>query len=146
MKSKYPVSDDTQACKAYNSSYSTVRSTRIYETHSNNCFVTTSVYSFPSVPTHFVNRKFNGYPDKQGDLTGSVSTTSVTVTGVVECLQVCQEGSVRSSCKAVNYKKSTKVCELISQYALSVSEYSGYSYFELVTGACRVQYTYNHVY
>ena len=103
-------------------------------------------YILFSVPTHFVNRKFNGYPDKIGDLTGLVSTTSVTVTGVVECLQVCQEGSVRSNCQAVNYKKSTKVCELISQYALSVSEYSGYSYFELVTGACRVQYTYNHVY
>ena len=88
-----------------------------------------------------MNRKFIAYQTKKGDVTGSVSTTTVTVTGVVECLQVCQEGSVRSSCKAVNYKKSTKVCELISQYALSVSEYTGYCYFELVTGACRVQYT-----
>ena len=87
-----------------------------------------------------MNRKFIAYQTKKGDLTGSVSTTTVTVTGVVECLQVCQEGSVRSNCKAVNYYKTTKACELISQYALDVSEYPGYIYFELVTGACPVQH------
>ena len=64
-------------------------------------------------------------------------------TGLVECLQACQEISVPSPCKAVDYIIARKSCLLLSQYAPLLGSGESYSYFELVTGTSSVQYETN---
>ena len=80
------------------------------------------------------NRKFNPRVGQKGTAPTSATRVSVSTNALMECLQMCQEGTIVDGCLSVNYDSTSDTCELMSAHAETTAPTSGWSYWDLVSG------------